>query len=605
MLLHGRMKRSLERLQKGNFKYNLSVSAIRGPGAMQGRYLTVGHVIKSLLPNGTRHGLKKKDKWAICPRWPPDLFAVCATLAEKSGYYAEPDIILTRRGGDRSYKRRRAKRAAEIGFAWSESPRAASQIQSLWSTLIKFQNSYLCSGSEDGKLWKRAASLLLAVADEACSGVGYEPSEGATQLSLSEFVWTEIREAIPRREMYSQLPNSITHMVPADVCCVLPKAMTPEVGCTVRSLSHHLALLPGLGVVKSEWYVGGPPRRRAREPRSAKQETKKPLNLLLVPFPFVIHASDFVETRSPEHKVDGYFKIDQGWLWYAGRRISVNQFSKFVSDLIKSAELDTKPIQGVIFPEAALDRKLSVQVARILLKKFRNLEFVICGALTSDRETCRNEAIMFRMVKGQLIAFRQSKHHRWQLDGRQIIQYHLGGSLDPKFKWWEDIDLHDRTLQFSVDSHEAVIAALVCEDLARHDPVLPVISAIGPSLVVALLLDGPQLEARWSARYATVLAEDPGSSILTLTSVGLIRRAKKPGDAATSVIGLWKDRESKALELALPDGNQGLVLCLTNKSAEQRTLDGRSDGENLVEYRLGGVQAVRLKHPPEWLERDR
>ena len=59
----------------------------------------------------------------------------------------------------------------------------------------------------------------------------------------------------------------------------------------------------------------------------------------------------------------------------------------------------------------------------------------------------------------------------------------------------------------------ATLSVLICEDLARYDPVLTVMNAIGPNLVIALLMDGPQLERRWCGRYATALADDPGSSV--------------------------------------------------------------------------------------------
>jgi hypothetical protein len=45
-------------------------------------------------------------------------------------------------------------------------------------------------------------------------------------------------------------------------------------------------------------------------------------------------------------------------------------------------------------------------------------------------------------------------------------------------------------------------------------------------LLIALLMDGPQLKSRWSGRYAGVLAEDPGSSVLTLTSLGMALRSR-------------------------------------------------------------------------------
>jgi len=41
---------------------------------------------------------------------------------------------------------------------------------------------------------------------------------------------------------------------------------------------------------------------------------------------------------------------------------------------------------------------------------------------------------------------------------------------------------------FTVIRPGAALAVLICEDLARFDPVLPVINAVGPNLVISLLL---------------------------------------------------------------------------------------------------------------------
>ena len=45
--------------------------------------------------------------------------------------------------------------------------------------------------------------------------------------------------------------------------------------------------------------------------------------------------------------------------------------------------------------------------------------------------------------------------------------------------------------------------------------------AVGPNLIIALLADGPQIASRWPGRYAAAFADDPGSSVLTLTSAGM------------------------------------------------------------------------------------
>jgi hypothetical protein len=190
----------------------------------------------------------------------------------------------------------------------------------------------------------------------------------------------------------------------------------------------------------------------------------------------------------------------------------------------------------------------------------------------------------------------QSKHHRWKLDRAQIERYHLGHALDPCVSWWENIRLSDRRCVFYVFRHGASMTALVCEDLARIDPVQTALRAVGPNLVVVLLMDGPQLERRWPGRYATVLADDPGSAVLTLTSLGMIRRSMMPAEAVSPPVALWKEPYGVARELSLPRGSQALLLTLSHSEHEERTLDGRSDGGKTVRLSLSGVRAIALSN---------
>ena len=130
---------------------------------------------------------------------------------------------------------------------------------------------------------------------------------------------------------------------------------------------------------------------------------------------------------------------------------------------------------------------------------------------------------------GQWFHVRQDKHHRWSLDERQIYQYHLGGALHPHIRWWEAIDVPRRSVQVVEVGEGITIVSLVCEDLAQNDDVAELIRSIGPTIVSTALLDGPQLTSRWSARYASVLADDPGSAVMTLTSFGMAQRSKPAG----------------------------------------------------------------------------
>lgn len=559
--------------------------------------LTVGHVIERILPQGTRLGLGKPS-WYRPPVWPPDIFAAVASLAYASSCYSEPGLALSRNANESNRKAERAKAAKDVGAKWARSSTPPTKVAALWRDLISAWNSPVSAKVGQGWKWKRAVLDLLAISDEACEGVGYAPEEND---GIANVVWDELTRPAGKKSLL-RLPESIAYAVPREVACVLPKASTPNVGCTLRSLSHHLALCPSSAVVSAEWYVG---TELLSKQLKAIATNSHSLNLLLIPFPYVVESTDFQVTRPPQdEKSDGYFCVVQGWLKHRGRKISAAQLSGLVADLVRTAEKDVGEIHGIVFPEASLEPTIAVSLARVLAKRSNSLDFIVAGCTSNFGTGHRNEAAVFRLNDGDVIgAFTQSKHHRWKLTARQIRQYNLGNVLDPEHMWWEDIDVHSRKLQFDVNRHEAVIAALICEDLARYDPVLPVLTAVGPTIVIALLMDGPQLEARWCGRYATVLAEDPGSSVLTLTNVGMIDRSKDPGGTSRRVIGLWKDRATLATELVLPDGHHGIVLSLASSTVEQTTLDRRNNGKSVVEYRLGGVRSVKLDDPPRWLER--
>src|SRR6202000_1078706 len=113
-------------------------------------------------------------------------------------------------------------------------------------------------------------------------------------------------------------------------------------------------------------------------------------------------------------------------------------------------------------------------------------------------------------------------------------------------------------------------ATMICEDLARVDPAHAVLRSVAPSLVFVLLMDGPQMPARWSARYATVLAEDPGSSVLTLTSTALLGSATRTGRyRASRYVALWKQDDGGPVTIELPLDHHGIVLTLSGYRATE------------------------------------
>jgi hypothetical protein len=169
---------------------------------------------------------------------------------------------------------------------------------------------------------------------------------------------------------------------------------------------------------------------------------------------------------------------------------------------------------------------------------------------------------------------RQNKHHRWSLDESQIYQYHLGGALHPKIRWWEAMEVPRRAVEF-VEVAELTLACLVCEDLAQNDAIAELIRSVGPTIVIAVLLDGPQLNSRWAARYASVLADDPGSAVLTLTSFGMVQRSRPHGRDSSPIIALWKDPARGVREIPLEPGAQSVLLTVCMERTTRRSADGR------------------------------
>jgi len=186
----------------------------------------------------------------------------------------------------------------------------------------------------------------------------------------------------------------------------------------------------------------------------------------------------------------------------------------------------------------------------------------------------------------------QHKHHRWCLDASQVHQYHLGAALDPRRHWWEAIGVPRRRLTFVTVSPQLTICPLVCEDLARPDPVTDVVRSIAPTLVVALLLDGPQLAARWPARYASVLADDPGCSVLTVTALGMTQRSQPPGHAPSRGIALWKDPHRGLQQITLAEDARAVALTAHRREIDVVSADGRSSSEPVSELVLSGLEQV-------------
>ncbi len=321
--------------------------------------------------------------------------------------------------------------------------------------------------------------------------------------------------------------------------------------------------------------------------------TDHSVNLLVAPWPLSLRPSQFQPAKGTLHDMPTRFGFVEFQLDEDADRVA-----NWTIDLMAEAQKLGGRVDGVVFPEAALSEREYQKVRRVVLERGA---FLIAGVLRrASTDGAAANLVMFDAINsGQSMNVEQRKHHRWRLDRGQIEMYGLGGTLDPTRDWWEHIKLERREVHFVALNEQLSLCCLVCEDLARQDPVAELVRSVGPNLVVALLMDAPQLGVRWPARYATVLADDPGSSVLTVTSAGMVDLTRPPRSAKPSrSVGLWKDARSDFVELELPQGAAGLLLNLCTEVVEEWTADGRSDDGVTGYPRLGGVHAVWAKPPP-------
>lgn len=553
------------------------------------------------------------------PLLPADIFAFTGYALEKSGAYhhVAPDVPFL---VSSSYRRLEVtdemrRDAIESGKAWRTAPSEvglhlpkppASVVQD-WQQLRKFQDWEVFSPlREDAAApeWWRVCLKLLMISDEASADTGFKQSNVFTSILKAAYVEEDVLSGEAFRRIQSA-PKSLS-TASEDVVCVQPKSRTPSVGCTLRSLSHHLALLPPKGAVKARWI---------EPPLGAKSdESDGELGLLLIPFPYRISEDAFQAAGEEKGGHWGWFDAEQTWLPKLEGTSHREEFVKFVQGLIKKARAGGQLVSGVVFPELSLDYDLFLRIGNALAKD-EGIDFLISG-ISSDKGGRPGNFVaiapffLFRdeectsLKSWEPLALVREKHHRWKLNGSQISDYALG--LDEEKSWWENLTILSRSLDLIVFKGDTTLTTLICEDLARVDPCQAVIRAIGPNLLIALLMDGPQIIQRWPGRYASVLTEDPGTSVLTFTSLGLISRQNDVGKFPQSCsIALWSDESKGTKSIELPREADAVLLHLTKKPKNERTLDGREDSFCSHVWVFSNHAAVRSPRLPDWIRMGR
>lgn len=199
-------------------------------------------------------------------------------------------------------------------------------------------------------------------------------------------------------------------------------------------------------------------------------------------------------------------------------------------------------IDLIIFPELSLTDEAIQRFRQCLAEREFQAKppLILSGVHVPSQETSLGHNIAALYEEHGLVA-EQHKHHRWALDVAQLRDYRLAQSLSPERVWWEATSIRPRELVIYEWDKKLAFVPLICEDLARQEPIPPVIRALGPSLVIALLFDGSQVSPRWPSRFAAVLADDPGSAVLTFTCLGAVRLSDPPGYPTNGEVAMWVD----------------------------------------------------------------
>lgn len=516
------------------------------------------------------------------------------------------------------------------------------------SDLLCNQDDLQVDKGYSDQLWKVAQALLTlhAISDLASLKFGIEadPRNNRALVFAEQLLFGKLHRSGGSLSTFN-----------TERCRVLPKRHNPDIGITLRSISSNVAFHQSpVDVVWRKTYGNTLGEKLARRRKDAK------LSILLLPFPLSINAKDFREDDTQHNgKVVNMPREEYRFFTYdpyltnsersetaaKGATSTIESMLDVVTDA--NYELaDEFDVDIIILPEAALSLTEFDELQKGLIQRFGPIapSIIIAGVRESRDELAREmthhgntRAIddfnfsrnavycqyfdknngangssepgsyydQARRTPGTITPkYKQYKHHRWQLDRTQIRRYGLSSILSPDITWWESIKIPKRRVSFLNVGDRMTISHLICEDLARQDPIAELVRQVGPTLVVSILMDGPQLKNRWSARYATVLSDDPGSSVITLTSLGMVKRHISEFGAMSRVIALWNESGAgHSREIELAQGAEAVLMTLKMDETPEKTADGRKEAVATSILRLNDV--IQIYPNPDRRSRQR
>jgi len=373
--------------------------------------------------------------------------------------------------------------------------------------------------------WEQCKQLiiLLRLVDQVCEPMSMLDPKTLARGQNRLFILS--REALVRSKGTTLLRN-----FPESEGCVLPKCLKSDSSTTLRALSENLCylqastaiarwIIPNYLIPSSFTFVdsGGASdsdqydvERIAETPDAAEQADacKNVTNILIIAYPWKISDACF-------RKV-GYGRFD-----FDPPQVGEN------IDPISTVLSKDNAIEIVIFPELALQQDDYERIKQLLQRKVEESKKAML--LVSGISACRVNGLKFSIIApggGISEDFFQNKHHPWRLDGHQFRQYGLENVFSSENELLESCEINPKDIYFVRFRADLCVCFMICEDIRQPEPIAEIIRHVAPNLIVALLLDGPQIPARWCGTAAKRLSEGCGATVLTVTSSGMVKRSK-------------------------------------------------------------------------------
>jgi len=279
-------------------------------------------------------------------------------------------------------------------------------------------------------------------------------------------------------------------MVPPTEACVQPKTNTPKVGCTL-SVNDALPGAPSTDrCCDTSWIYAAP----ASSPSAN-------LNVLLIPFPYRIDASDFTATAHCVDRDNLFFGVRQGWLSKGWRRASADDIKQLLLALIDAAQREAETVHALVLPELALDGTQVDEVARLLAGAKPRLELFVTGVLDRFDNDRFQKQCLYRVPPRRrsrpILASTKAPPVATRSRPNQAVQ--LGFALDQSGYGGSRSTLAAEAARLRLLGRAPALLRSSVRILPVPIPVMPVITLSVRNLLVALLMDGPQWERRGRA----------------------------------------------------------------------------------------------------------